>query len=242
VKDPVAASAGRRESSLARSAAATGSATMRTITSFSPSPEIAAPATNGADFHDLATFHWDTGEKERALQVAETGLKKGAGRMDELRSFLSERARESGDRGVFLNLGFQQTTDSLTLGRFKAFEKVCEPEEWTRFAPLLLEHLDKARESDKLEIFMYRKDYEQALTTLKRRGPPGRRYDGGYLLEIAQKLEGRFPKDAPAEFYVEKESLSKRGMGPEELIEDMELIDHHEVSRLVAAKRVPLLF
>lgn len=31
----------------------------------------------GADYHDLATFYWESGEKETALQVAEAGLLKG---------------------------------------------------------------------------------------------------------------------------------------------------------------------
>jgi len=52
----------------------------------------------GGDYHDLATFYWEADEKEKALQVAEEGLRKGRGRMDELRQFVSDRAEESGDR------------------------------------------------------------------------------------------------------------------------------------------------
>ena len=115
--------------------------------------------------------------------------------MDELRSFLAKRARESGDRQAFVNLEFEQATDHLTLEKYKAFEKVCKPEEWTRYEPLVLKHLDKAWESEKLKICMYRKDFEQALATLKKMGPPGRRYDGGYSLKVAQALEERFPKE-----------------------------------------------
>jgi len=42
---------------------------------------------------------------------------------------------------------------------------------------------------------MHRKDFGQALTALKGMGPPGRRYDGGYSLKVAQALEERFPKE-----------------------------------------------
>ena len=149
----------------------------------------------GGDFHDLATFYWERGEKKKALEVAEEGLKKGEGRMDELRSFLAKRARESGDRQAFVNLEFEQAIDHLSLEKYKAFEKVCKPEEWTRYEPLVLKHLDKAWESEKLKICMYRKDFDQALTTLKKMGPPGRRYDGGYSLKVAQTLEDRFPME-----------------------------------------------
>jgi hypothetical protein len=149
----------------------------------------------GGDFYDLATFYWERGEKKRAIQVAEDGLKRGEGRMDELRSFLAKRARESGNRQAFLNLEFQQCIDQLTFEKYKAFKKVCKPEEWTRYQPLVLKHLDEAWEDEKLKIYMYRKDFDHALTTLKSMGPPERRYDDGYTPKVAQALEVRFPME-----------------------------------------------
>ena len=49
-------------------------------------------------------------------------------------------------------------------------------------------------------------------------------------------------KDAPAEFYVENESLLNRGLTPEELVEDLENIDHQKVSELMAANSLQLIF
>ena len=49
-------------------------------------------------------------------------------------------------------------------------------------------------------------------------------------------------KDTPAEFYVENESLVKRGLDSEELVEDLELIDHQKVSELMAVNRLQLIF
>ncbi len=49
-------------------------------------------------------------------------------------------------------------------------------------------------------------------------------------------------KDTPAEFYVENESLLKRGLAPEELVEDLEPIDRQKVSQLMAANPLQLLF
>lgn len=49
-------------------------------------------------------------------------------------------------------------------------------------------------------------------------------------------------KDSPAEFYVEKESLLKRDLTEEELVEDLELIDHWKVSELMASTHLQLIF
>jgi len=49
-------------------------------------------------------------------------------------------------------------------------------------------------------------------------------------------------KDEPAEFYVENESLEKRGLAMDDVIEDLELIDHQRVSELMAATPLQLIF
>jgi len=39
----------------------------------------------GTDYYDLADFHWKAGERKKAMEIAEEGLRQGKGRMDELR-------------------------------------------------------------------------------------------------------------------------------------------------------------
>ncbi len=149
----------------------------------------------GLDFHDLATFYWERGDKQQAIQVAKEGLEKGEGKMDELRAFLAKRARESGDRQAFLKLEFEQATGHLTVEKYEAFKQVCKSEEWAFYEPLVLKRLERARESEQLKIYMQRKDFAQALTTLQKMGPPGRRYDDGNTLKVAKSLEAHFPKE-----------------------------------------------
>ena len=78
----------------------------------------------GPDYHDLAQFYWEEGNREQALAVAEEGLKKGQGRMDELRRFLAgtcpRQVWATGER--YLDLQFAQATDSLTLESYKTFK------------------------------------------------------------------------------------------------------------------------
>lgn len=49
-------------------------------------------------------------------------------------------------------------------------------------------------------------------------------------------------KEDPAEFYVEKESLRQRGLDPDDLIENLELIDHGKVSELMSSHQLQLIF
>jgi len=64
---------------------------------------------------------------------------------------------------------------------------------------------------------------------------------GGTLEEIvARGLYER--KESPAEFYVDSESLEARGLNPQDLIEDLEPVDHKKVSDLLAANPRQLIF
>ncbi len=49
-------------------------------------------------------------------------------------------------------------------------------------------------------------------------------------------------KDNPAEFYAEQESLSQRGLNPDDLIEGLVIIQHGKVSELMADNRLQLIF
>ena len=49
-------------------------------------------------------------------------------------------------------------------------------------------------------------------------------------------------KEAPAAFYIEKESLAVRGLEAAELVEELELVDHRTVSALLAANPLHLIF
>ena len=104
----------------------------------------------GADYHDLAGFYWETGEKKKSIQIARKGLKKAKGRMDELRAFVAERTQESGDRTTWIELQFDQATDSLTFDKYKKFKNACKTEEWKEYEPRLLK---KMKDTGKIEQY-----------------------------------------------------------------------------------------
>jgi hypothetical protein len=80
---------------------------------------------HGGDFYDLASFYRKSGEKKLAMQVAEDGLRKGQGRMDELRQFVAQRAKDAGNRDRYLQLQFAQTVDYLTCDKYKSLRRLC---------------------------------------------------------------------------------------------------------------------
>lgn len=149
----------------------------------------------GADYHDLATFYWDEGEREQAIAVAEQGLAEGEGRMDELRQFLAEHALEAGDRGRYLELEFAQATDRLTLEKYDGFKKICTPAEWEVFEGKVLERLCDAWKTEQIKIHMLREEYARALSVLTGSRYPVSGWDDGYSLEAARKLECHFPEE-----------------------------------------------
>lgn len=149
----------------------------------------------GADYHDLATFYWDSGEKEKALQVAEEGLCKAQGRMDELREFVMMRAQEAGDRDKYMDLQFAHATDRLSLEKYKAFKKICTSAEWKSFEPKVLGMLKNAWETDRLKIRIHRREYDEALAILIKGHYPTSTWEGDYEIKVAQKLEKRYPEE-----------------------------------------------
>jgi tetratricopeptide (TPR) repeat protein len=155
----------------------------------------------GDDYHDLAVFYWKTGDRAKAVEVARKGLKEGVGRMEGLRSFLMERARESKDRSGYLELQFDQATDRLTLKDYQSFKKLCTQKEWDDFEPRVLQRLEKARDAERLKIHMSRKEYDKALSLLKTHRYPDHPYGEDDILKVAGELEPMYPEDILA-FYM----------------------------------------
>lgn len=149
----------------------------------------------GGDYHDLATYYWQSGEKEKALQVAREGLEKGKGRMDELRAFLSARAKSSGDRKGYIDLQFGQATDALSLKSYKTFKALCKPDEWKVYEPRLLSLLDKDGGEEGLKIRVFRQEYDQALSLLLKMRYPWHDYGGETVLKVAAQLEEKYPEE-----------------------------------------------
>ena len=151
--------------------------------------------TYGADYHDLATFYWKAGNKEKAIQVAEEGLGKGKGRMDELRRFVADRAKTAGNREKYLAIEFDQAMDGLTLQKYRAFKKMCKKAEWARFESKVLAYLKNAWRTEQLKIRMHRKEYAEAVAVLTKGRYPTMHWDGGDEIRIAKKLEKRYPEE-----------------------------------------------
>ena len=149
----------------------------------------------GVDYHDLATFYSETGDKDKSIETAKKGLKEAEGRMDELRSFMIARTRDSDDRSGYLELQFDQATDGLTLKDYKTFKTLCTKQEWNDLEPRMLKRLEKARDAERLKIHMFRKEYDKALSLLKKSRYPDSQNDGNEILKTAKDLERTYPEE-----------------------------------------------
>ena len=148
----------------------------------------------GTDYFDLADFHWKAGEKQKAMEVAEIGLLKGKGRMDELRQFVAKRAKSAGNRERYLALQFDQAIDPLTCDKYKTFRKLCTVTEWKCYEAEILARLENAWDTEQLRIRMHPKEYEEAVAVLTRSRYPLYAWDSSYELQTAKRLEGRYPE------------------------------------------------
>ena len=148
----------------------------------------------GTDYFDLADFHWKAGERQKAMEVAETGLHQGKGRMDELRQFVAKRAKSAGNRERYLALQFEQAIDPLTCDKYKAFRKLCTAAEWKRYETKILAQLENAWDTEQLRIRMHRKEYKKAVALLARSRYPLYAWDSAYELQTARRLEAKYPE------------------------------------------------
>lgn len=148
----------------------------------------------GTDYHDLADFHWKAGEKQKAMEVAEEGLRQGKGRIDELRQFAAKRAKSAGNRERYLALQFDQAIDHLTCDKYKAFRKLCTAAEWKSYEAKILAQLENAWDTEQLRIRMHRKEHAEAVAVLTRSRYPLYAWDSAYELQTATRLESRYPE------------------------------------------------
>ncbi len=148
----------------------------------------------GADYYDLADFHCKAGETQEAMEVAEEGLHRGEGRMDELRQFVARRAKSAGNHERYLALQFDQAIDQLTCDKYKTFRKLCTAAEWKRYEARVLAQLESAWETEQLRIRMHRKEYEEAVAVLTRSRYPLNTWDSAYEMQTAKRLEGKYPE------------------------------------------------
>ena len=148
----------------------------------------------GTDYFDLADFHWKAGERQKAMDVAEAGLRKGKGRMYELRQFVAKRVKSAGNRERYLALQFDQAVDPLTCDKYKAFRKLCTAAEWKRYEAKILARLENAGVTEQLRIRMHRKEYEEATDVLSRSRYPLYAWNSNYELRTAKRLETRYPE------------------------------------------------
>jgi len=149
---------------------------------------------NGSDFLDLATFYDERGDKQKGLEVAERGLTVGAGNLKELRHFVAEYAKNTGNRERYLALQFDQVIDRLCLASYLAFQEECTTSEWAAYEIILMAALPKAWHTNQIDIHLHRREYGAALALLLAMNPHHSGWETSYERRFAKQLENIYPK------------------------------------------------
>lgn len=152
----------------------------------------------GGDYYDLASFYWEQGEREKALEVGREGLAKAEGRMTELRLFMADRAKRAGNRAEFLELHFQEAGEYLTANSYQTFRDLCTAEEWKSYEPRLIKVLPQTGPTEQIKIHLLRAERDEAAAILSRERIC--RYVSRELLDAARRLERSHPEKV-LEFY-----------------------------------------
>jgi hypothetical protein len=92
-------------------------------------------------------------------------------------------------------LQFDQAADGLTLGKYKAFKKMCTADEWVSFEPKIVGRIKDAWLTEQLKIYMHRKEYAEAMAVLTGGRYPISDWDDIDEVRIAKRLEKRYPEE-----------------------------------------------
>lgn len=172
---------------------------------------------SASDYLDLASYFQTHGEQQQAAELIERALElarqaprtDSRWQLDGLIAFLSDHARQTGDRQRHTALEFEKTVLCLTLDRYLAFEKHCMPSEWAQYEQRLMEQLPRAWPSSQVDIYLHRQEYSNALAALT--GGPltvGSGVDSTQRRQ-AQSLESRYPQEILTYYLVKLGKLER---------------------------------
>lgn len=125
----------------------------------------------GRDYLDLAQYWRDKGDLPRAIEIAESGLKKGHGRLTGVRKFLMSAYKGKRGEGRSFEMMIQLWEESPTLRGYKEIKKRSLGSEWANIEERLLKtvYTDGTRNSQLIEIRLLRNDYESVLRYFQKR-------------------------------------------------------------------------
>lgn len=157
---------------------------------------------SNSDYYDLVLFYEGNNEPQKAIETAYEGLQKVQYYKGDLQEYLAEKALNSNNREEYLKLKFEKYTDKLTLQDYKKFKNICNDKEWQQYEPKILLKLEKLHSSDRLLIYMHRKEFEKAANTLLE-------YYSGYYnfrpksisFSVAEELKDKYPEKV-LQFYL----------------------------------------
>lgn len=168
----------------------------------------------GMDYFDLAGFYDRRGQTEKAVEIAEEGLAKGAGRVIDLITFLKTHYREKDDYENALRLYRLAFADSPGLASYRELKSFARKDDWPALEKECLTRLaDEEEEKELARIHLHEKRYDLVLKYVCADSDPFDEKDG-----LAQAISARYPEQIISYYKTKMDHLN----GPLDRREDAE--------------------
>ena len=157
---------------------------------------------SSSDYYNLVQFYEENNEPQKAIKTAYEGLQKVQYHKGDLQEYLAEKALNSNNREEYLKLKFDKYTDRLTLQDYKSFENICNKKEWQQYESKIISKVEKLHSSNKLLIYMHRKEFEKAANTLLENNLGYNNFNSGSIIfSVADQLKTKYPEKV-LQFYL----------------------------------------
>lgn len=155
----------------------------------------------GTDYFDLATFYQEKNNLQKAIEIAEIGIKKGEGNITNLLEFLFDYYKKQNNYIEAMNYAKKIFTKEPSLERYRWLKEFAKTEDWKTLEPWSCTNLNQ---DDLVQIQWEHKEYDKVLSyVLKKPDNYGIWYNSSLKDKFAEKLSSIYPAEMKG-YYKEK--------------------------------------
>ncbi|HEX3036502.1 MAG TPA: SWIM zinc finger family protein [Thermodesulfobacteriota bacterium] len=143
----------------------------------------------GMDYYKLVEYWKEKGNRQKAVEIAEGGIKKGEGRIIDLVEFLKKYYKGKKDYENQLHMLRLQIKEEMSFDLYKEAKSFCKPEDWKQIKKEILDSSVCGPFSNRTlgEIYKYEQQYDKLFSLVKK--------DEWLLPEFEEDLISLYPME-----------------------------------------------